>query len=77
METSDYLSIQFTQDLEKGTTEINQPKYWQDTRERFEEYLKEKSKEWDTPMAEEIKVNPATEEEIMEASHLPIVSSLV
>ena len=71
VETSDYLSIQFTQDLEKGTTEINQPKYWQDARERFKEYLNEKPKEWDTPMAEGIKVNPATEEEIMEASHLP------
>jgi hypothetical protein len=70
-ETSDYLPIQFTQDLEKGTTEIKQPKYWEDTRERFREYLPEKHHNFQTPMAEGLKVLSATESEVAESEVLP------
>ena len=70
-ETSDYLAVTVKQDLERGTTEITQPKYWENAVERFSAYLPNGPRPKYTPIADGTELSKPTEAQIEKAKHLP------
>ena len=66
----EFVSIEVSQDLDKGITELNQPKYWEALRVRFRKYLPEKSNV-KIPLPEGTVTKKGTASEHEEAAHLP------
>ena len=67
---SQSVSIEVTQDLDKGITELNQPKYWEALRVRFRKYLPERFNV-KVPLPEGTVTVKGTEEEHRQAEQFP------
>ena len=73
-DSSEFVSIEIKQDMERRTLELTQIKYWEKAVERFAEFLPNgMAKERRVPLsiADERLLTEPTEEEIREAEHLP------
>jgi hypothetical protein len=66
----EFVSIEVSQDLDRGITELKQPKYWSALRVRFGKYLPDKFNV-KVPIPENTKTMPGTEAEHKLAAHLP------
>ena len=74
-ESEEFVSLETTNDLDNGTLEIKQPKYWVAAAETFKMYFKDGiagMKPRRIPVPEGTKCQPATDEEFEEAKHLPM-----
>jgi hypothetical protein len=66
----EFVSIEVSQDLDKGITELNQPRYWEALRVRFRKYLPDKFNV-KVPLPEGTITKPGSESEHKLAAHLP------
>ena len=66
----EFVSIEVTQDLDRGITELNQPKYWEALRVRFRKYLPERFNV-KVPLPEGTVTVKGTEEEHRQAEQFP------
>ena len=72
--SKEYVSISMEQDVVNGTTELTQPKYWVEAVDRFKEFLADsgpKKRALPMSVADYALMVEATDEEVLEAAHLP------
>jgi hypothetical protein len=72
--STEFVSIDMSHDLQAGTLELTQPKYWVKAVDRFKEFLsKSGPRERATPMSvsDYPFMTEATNDEVKEAAHLP------
>ena len=72
--STEFVSINMKQDIERGTLELSQEEYWVKAVERFKEFLPRGPKERTVPLtiADAALLVEPTEDEIAAAAHLPL-----